>query len=445
MTLHWHLGRALRCGVPALVAVALASHSAAATKIERLQTPAGIEVWLVRDPTVPLVAIDFSFLGGSAQDPQDKSGTASMTASLLDEGAGEFDAKTFHERLERRAIEMNFTVGLDTVRGSLRTLKENQDEAFELLRLALNAPRFDADAVERIRAQTISYLQRQSTEPGAIANRTWWSTAFPDHPYGRPVKGMLETVAKISVDDLKSYVKAVLARDTLKIGVVGDVEPARIGRLIDQTFGSLPAKAELAPVAKALPQGIGRRILIDLDVPQTVVTFGGPGVLRSDPNFMPAYLVSHILGSGSFSSRLYREVREKRGLAYGVSDNLYWYQNAAVHVGSTATRNNAAKETIEVIESEISRMANDGPSPEELDKAKTYLKGSFALGLDTSTKISNLLVNMQLDNLGIDYIERRPALIDAVTLTEAKHMAKRLLEGGLLMTIVGRPVGVTPK
>jgi zinc protease len=192
-------------------------------------------------------------------------------------------------------------------------------------------------------------------------------------------------------------------------------------------------------------QGIGKRIVVDLDVPQTVVQFGGLGVKRSDPDFMPAYLMSHVLGGGSFSSRLYREVREKRGLAYGVSSQLLWLYHAAVNIGGTATRNDATKDTIEVIETEMARMTKEGPTADELAKAKTYLKGSFALGLDTSTKISNQLVSMQLDNLGIDYIDKRPALIDAVTLEDTKRMAKRLLEPGMLVTVVGRPQGVTSK
>jgi zinc protease len=442
MRLHM---RSLFWGVLALVATALAPQHAAATKIESIRTPAGIEVWLVRDPTVPLIAINFGFRGGSAQDPPDKGGTANMMGSLLDEGAGDVDAKTFHERLERSAIELSFTAGRDTLRGSVRTLKENQDEAFELLRLAMNEPRFDQDAVERIRAQIVSRLRRQSTNPNEIASRAWWETAFPGHPYGRPGNGTVESVAKITAADMRAFLKRVLTRDTLKIGVVGDVDAAGIARLIDHAFGKLPAKSDLTPIPEATIQGVGRRILVDLDVPQTVVTFGGPGVKRSDPDFMPAYLMDHVLGGGSFSSRLYREVREKRGLAYGVSDSLLWLYHAAVHVGGTATRNDATKDTIDVIDAEVARMAQEGPTADELDKAKTYLKGSFALGLDTSTKISNQLVSMQLDNLGIDYIDKRSALIDAVTLEDTKRMAKRLLEGGLLVTVVGRPQGVTSK
>jgi zinc protease len=237
----------------------------------------------------------------------------------------------------------------------------------------------------------------------------------------------------------------VLARDALKIAVVGDIDVESVGRLLDKTFGGLPAKAELAPVPAATPQGLGHRIVVDLDVPQAVVQFGGPGVARSDPDFMAAYIVNHILGGGSFSSRLYREVREKRGLAYGISDSLVWLNYAAVLVGGTATRADATAQTIEVMEGVIKEMAAEGPTEEELVKAKTYLKGSYALGLDTSTKIAGQLVQMQLDNLGIDYINRRSAMIDAVTLADAKRVSKRLLDSGLLVTVVGRPQGLTSK
>jgi zinc protease len=423
----------------------MAAWPAQATNIERVTSPGGIEIWLVRDATVPLIAIDFAFTGGAAQDPSDKSGTANMAVSLLDEGAGELDDRAFHELLERKAIELNFNATRDYIRGTLRTLKENENQAFDLLRLALTAPRFEPGAVERVRSQIFSQLQRQSSSPNDIASRNWWSTAFPDHPYGRPVNGSLDTLPRITTGDLRSYVQRVFARETLKIAMVGDIDATTAGRLIDQTFGSLPAKPELRPVPDATAQGLGRRNVLDLDVPQAVVTYGGPGLARKDPDFMAAYIVNHILGGGSFSSRLYKEVREKRGLAYGVFNSLVWLKHAAVMLGGTATRADATGQALEVIENETHQMATDGPTQEELEKAKTYLKGSFALGLDTSTKIASQLVQMQLDDLGIDYIERRPALIDAVTLDDTRRVAKRLLEPSLLVTVVGRPQGVAPK
>ncbi len=406
-----------------LIVAALTAFSvpANATKIERVISPAGIEFWFVRDATVPLVSIEFNFRGGAAQDPDDKTGLAEITVSTLDEGAGDLDGTAFHARLEGKAIELQIRASREDVRGTLRTLKENQDEAFDLLRLALNEPRFDNSAVERMRAQAIASLQRQSTNPNSIASRNWWASAFPNHPYGRPVSGTLESVPRITPDDMRDYARRVLARDNLKIAVVGDIDTDTAGKLIDRTFAKLPAKAELKPIPETKIQGLGGRNVVDLNVPQAVVNFGGNGIARNDPDFMAAYIVNHILGGGSFSSRLYREVREVRGLAYGVNTSLTWFNKAAVLVGGTATRADATA------------------------KAKTYLKGSFALNLDTSTKIASQLVQMQVDNLGIDYIERRDGLIDAVTLADSRRVAKRLLDGGLLVTVVGRPKGVTAR
>ncbi len=421
----------------------VATPAAQAMTIERVVSPGGIEAWLVRDSALPLIAVEFAVLGSADQDPPGKPGVASMATSLLDEGAGPFDAAAFQNRLERKAIELSFRSGRDYLRGTLRTLKDNRDEAFDYLRLALTEPRFDDAAVERTRAQTMSRLQREAVSPNDIASRVWWATAFPGHPYGQPVNGTVESVPNITVDDLKSYTRRVLARDGLKIAVVGDIDAESVGTLLDRTFSALPAKGKLKPVAYAVPQGLGRRIVTQLDVPQSVVNFGGPGITRNDPDFMAAYIINHILGGGSFSSRLYREVREKRGLAYGISDSLIWLNHASLLLGSTATRADATGQTIDIIEQEIRKLAEEGPTDEEFVKAKTYLKGSFALGLDTSNRIASQLVQMQLDDLGIDYIERRPALIDAVTLDDAKRVAKRLLDPGLLVTVVGRPEGVS--
>jgi zinc protease len=424
--------------------VALATPAAAA-KIERIVSPAGIEAWLVREPSVPLIAMDFAFAGGANADPTDKPGVANMVASLLDEGAGELDDRAFHERLEERAIEINFSAGRDNFRGSLRTLSENRSEGVELLRLALTAARFDPGPVERIRTQVLTGLQRGTTNPNDIVNRRWWAAAFPDHPYGRPSNGSLESVPQITVDDLKAYTRRVFARSDLTIGIVGDIDAQAAGALIDRVFADLPAKSELAAVAPARMQGLGQRIVVDFDVPQTVVSFGGPGIDRKDPDFFTAYIVNHILGGGSMSSRLYQEVREKRGLAYSIRSSLYWFDHAAVLSGGTATRADRAGETLAIIEQEIRRMAESGPTADELAKAKAFLKGSYALAFDTSTKIAGQLVQIQLDGLGIDYIERRAAMIDAVTLADARRVAKRLLDTGMLVAVVGRAQGLIPK
>ena len=250
------------------------------------------------------------------------------------------------------------------------------------------------------------------------------------------------SVPTVTVADLKDYTRRVLARGNLKVAVVGDIDADSVKVMLDRVFGGLPAQPELKPVANVSPQGLGRRIVVKLDVPQAVVTFGGPGIARKDPDFMAAYVVNHILGGGAFSSRLYQEVREKRGLAYSVYDSLVWLNHSALFLGGTATRADRAGETLAVIDKEIRRLAEDGPTAEELAKAKAYLNGSFALNLDTSSKIAALLVQLQLDGLGIDYFTRRPDMINAVTLEDARRVAKRLLDGGMLVTVAGRPEGL---
>ena len=428
-----------------VMVVALFGLSAApshATTIQRIVSPLGIEAWLVQEPTVPLISVDFAFGGGAVQDPAGKAGTAELMASLLDEGAGDLDAKAFEERLDRKAIEMGFIAERETINGSLRTLAENRDEAFDDLRLALTAPRFDSDAVEINRAQVISMLRRQSTSPTDVANQRWWATAFAGHPYGRSVDGTAESVPTITIDDLKAYAHRVLARDNLKVAIVGDIDADAAKAMLDHVFGALPAKADLTPIANVVPRADGGVIRVNLDVPQTAVEFGGPGIARKDPDFMAGYIVNHILGGGSFSSRLYRQVREKRGLVYSIYDSLLWLDHTAMFLGTTATRADRADETVALIQQEIHRMAESGPTPDELAKAKAYLDASFALNLDTSTKIAAVLVQEQLDGLPIDYIKQRSAMLNGVTIDDAKRVAKRLLDGGLLVTVVGQPEGV---
>jgi zinc protease len=438
--------RAVRTTVIAAAFVSLLAcmPASAATKIERVVSPGGIEAWLVREPAVPLIALDFAMMGGANQDPAEKPGVGYMAAALMDEGAGDLDARAFQERMDRSAVELGFRVQRDDFRGSLRILREKRDEGFELLRLALNAPRFDADALERNREQMLTALRRETTNPNDIGNRLWWRTAFPDHPYGRPLNGTLESVPLLSRDDLVGYTKRVFARDKLKIGVVGDIDAATLGPLLDKVFGSLPAKGDRVAVSPVRMDAAGRRVFVDLKVPQAVLNFGGAGIARKDPDFIPAFIVNHIMGGGSFSSRLYREVREKRGLVYGVYTYLLPLDETALLMGGTQTRADKADETLELIQSEIRKMIEGGPSDEELAKAKSYLKGSYALNFDTSSKIAGQLVQIQLDELGIDYIERRNGLIDKVTLDDIRRVAKRLLDGGILVTVVGRS-GDAPK
>jgi zinc protease len=438
VTHHLTFTRRVACALLLAATLPLAAPARAATKIQHLISPGGIEAWFVQDSTVPLIAMEYAFAGGAAQDPADKPGVGNLVADTMDEGSADLDSKTFHERLERRAIDLNFAVTREYLRGSLRMLKDNKEEAFSLLHGALTSPHFDNADVERIRSQIISGLKRDTTNPNALAGRKFLEMAYGDHPYGKSSSGTLQSVPTITVADLKDYVHHVVAKDTLKIAVVGDVDPATLGKLLDQTFGDLPAKASLTPVADVEVDKPPQRAYVPLDVPQTTITFGGPGVMRHDPNFMAAYVVNHILGGGGLSSRLYHEVREKRGLAYSIYGSLSWMEHSSLFIGNTGTRADRASETIDAIEKEVHRMAEDGPTQQELDEAKSYLKGSQMLALDTSSKLASGMLQYQLDRLPIDYLEKRNAMVDAVTLDDAKKAAKRLWGAGLLTVIVGR-------
>lgn len=434
---------ALRLARPLAIAAAVAAAPfallgrAEAVEVQRVVSPGGIEAWLVEEHTVPLIAVNFAFRGGgSAQDPGDKAGLANLLSTLLDEGAGDIDSQTFQERLQDLSIRLSYEDSRDAFYGELKTLAQNRDAAFDLLRLSVTRPRFDAEAVERMRNQAISGVRREARDPESIAGRVWARTMFPDHPYGRPTNGTEASLAAITVADLRAFHGRVFTRDTLKIGVVGAIDAKSLAILLDKTFGDLPAKGRLEPVADVKPK-TGVTVAEALPIPQTVIRFATDGLKRNDPDFIPAFVMNHVLGGGSFSSWLYSEVREKRGLAYSVFTSLAPYDHAGLFYGGLGTRADRAGEAIEVIRAQIRRMAAEGPSAEELAKAKDYLTGSYALRFDSSDKIAGQLLAIQMDDLGIDYIDRRNALIEAVTLDDVKRVARRLLSQELTVVTVG--------
>jgi zinc protease len=417
--------------------------TARTTDIQRVTTPNGAEAWLVEETAVPVIAVEIAFRGGSAQDPEDRPGLVNLMATLFDEGAGDYSAEAFQERLEELAIELSFSSSRDAISASLRTLPENLDEAFRLLGLALGSPHFDDDAVERMRGQLSAQIRRNALDPDDLAGRTFFKEAFPGHPYGRPSRGTIESLTQSSREDLVALHRRIMARDNVVIGAVGAISADRLAALVDALLAGLPEKAGLTPVETVEPAGAGRTEIVTLDVPQTSIVFGRPGPLRDADDFIPAYVVNHILGGGSFSSRLFTEVREKRGLAYSVYSYLSPYDHSGMLLGGVATRNDRAEQSIALIQDEIRRISEEGPTDKELESAKKFLIGSYALRFDTSTKIANQLVHLQLDHLGIDYIAKRNALVEAVSAEQVKAAAKSLFgNGDLLVVAVGKPTGL---
>jgi len=425
--------------------IAAPSLKTAETKmnIQDVTSPGGISAWLVEEHGVPLLALRFVFDGGSSQDPAGKEGLANFLTAMMDEGAGELTATQYQERMEELAVRMGFKDAKDALYGSFETLTANREPALEMLRLAINSPRFDQDAVERIRKQLLANLAYAAKNPQQVAGRAWYEDAFPNHPYGRHANGSPESIASIQPVDLEAYRKRTFARDTLKVVAVGDIDAKMLGEVLDKVFGALPAKSELTPVPDTTPMPVEKLKVVEMDVPQSVVQFGLAGFARKDPDFIPAFVMNQILGGGGFASRLTEEVREKRGLAYSVYSYMQPLEHASVFGGGVATKNEAVKQSIDVIRSELERMAKDGPTETELANAKSYLTGSFALRFDTNAKIANQLLWMMHEHMGIDYPERRNAMIEAVSMEDVRRAAKRLLKvDDLFITVVGKPKGL---
>ncbi len=415
-----------------------------AMEIKEVTSPGGIKAWLVEQHAIPLIAISYEFEGGVAADPAGKNGLAYLTSGLMNEGAGDLDSLAFQKALDERAIRMSFDADRDQFSGAMVTLAEEKAEAFRLLGLALSKPRFDADAVERVRDQVRSIQRSEDDQPRSIAAKAWMKAAFPGHPYANNATGTPESLAGLTAADLRGYVKDNFARDRLIIGVVGDITPAELGPLLDKTFGALPAKgAELkvpdVTMTTAPTQVVARK------VPQSVAIFGMPGIKRDDPDWFAGLVMNQIFGSGGFSSRLMEEVRRKRGLTYGVYTYLQPLDHAGLYMGSIATVNARMGESRQVIEAEIARMAEGGATQAEVDDAKTFLTGSYALTFDTSGAIAGQLVGMQRYGFDTDYVNKRNGFIDAVTLADVNRVAKRLLDPGkLFWVIVGEPEGLAP-
>ncbi len=417
-----------------------------AMKIQEVTSPGGIKAWLVEEHAVPLVAMRFAFDGGSTQDPTGKEGVANFLAGMMDEGAGDLDAQAFQQRMESIAMRMSFDDARDYFYGSFETLTQHRDEAFALLGLALTKPRFDADAADRVRAQLHASLAYAARDPNRVASEQWSALAFAGHPYGRPANGTPQTLDAIKSEDLRAFWSRNFARNNLRVVAVGDIDAATLAKALDAVFGGLPEKAQLVAVPDVAPKAADPVKVIDMAVPQSVARFGLPAMPRKDKDFIPAYVLNTIVGGGVMSSRLWEEVREKRGLAYSVNSAIQPLKHTSIFAGGVATKNEEIAQSLDIIRAELKRIAAEGPSDRELANAKSYLTGSFALGFDSNAKIANQLLWIWQEDLGMSYVDTRNKQIDAVTLDDLKRVAKRLFESQeLIVTVVGKPKGLAPR
>ena len=413
-----------------------------AVEIEEITTPAGIDAWVVEERSIPFIAMEVRMEGGGNLDRPGKRGAVNLMMALLEEGSADMDAHSFQEAREALAASYSFDAYDDTVTVSTRFLTENADDAIALLRQALVAPRFDEDAVERVRGQVLAGIESDAKNPNRIAGDTFYALAFPDHPYGSDMNGTAESVAGLTREDMVQAHRDAVTRAALHVSVVGDADAEEAARMIDALLADLPAEAPDGPpdVEFGLAGGV---TVIDFPTPQSVALFGHTGMERDHPDFFAAYVLNHILGGGSFESRLMNEVREKRGLTYGVSTFLVPRQRAEMVLGQVASSNDRIAEAIEVIRAEWARIASEGVTEEELEAAKTYITGEYPLRFDGNGPIAEIMVGMQQVGLATDYVFNRNSFIEAVTLDDVNRVAAELLDAEALhFVVVGQPEGL---
>jgi zinc protease len=423
-----------------LLFLIIAAPARAELAIQTVTSPGGIRAWLAESRDIPFVALELRFRGGTSLDAEGQEGAVNLMTALLEEGAGDLDARGFAAAAEDIAASFRFSAGRDSVSVSARFLTETQDDAVALLRLALVDPRFDPEALERVRAQVLSGIRENARRPQSIAGREFAALAFPGHPYGRSETE--ETVAALTRDDLIAVHRGALARDRVYVAAAGDIDAETLGALIDTLLGSLPETGAPLP-GRAEAALAGGMKVVPFDGPQSLIAFGQPGIAFDHPDFLVASMVNEVLGGGRFGTRLTTEVREKRGLTYGIFTALSSGDFGATVTGRVSTDNATAGEVIDLIRAEWERIARDGITGEELAAIQTYQTGAYPLRFDGNARIAEILVGMQMQGLDEGYPQRRNDLVLAITLEEANRVAARLFDPArLTFVIVGQPEGV---
>ena len=425
------------------MAVVFAFPALAEIRIQEVTSPGGIKAWLVEEHGIPFTALEVRFLGGTSLDRPGKRGEVNLMTALIEEGAGDLDSQGFAAARDGLAAELHFRSDTDGVGVSAQFLTENRDQVVDLLHLALTKPRFDADAVERVRGQVLAGLASDAKDPDAIGGKIMRALAYGNHPYGSIGDGTVESVTALTRDDMLAAFGGALARDRIFVAAAGDISAADLGVLLDKLLGDLPATGAAEPGRVDLATKGGVKVE-SFPGPQSSISFYQGGIKFDDPDYFAASILNEILGGKGFASRLMDEVREKRGLTYGIGTGLAAYDHAEIMSGGLATSNENAAEAIQVIRDIWADLAQNGVTQKELDDTKTYMTGAYPLRFDGNGTIASILVGMQILGLPSDYPAKRNARVDAVTLEDVKRVAARLLTPDkLFFVVVGSPVGVT--
>lgn len=413
--------------------------------IQEVVSPGGIKAWLVEDHSLPIIAMEFAFQeAGSARDPKDKQGLARMASNTMDEGAGDLDSQAFQKTLTDLSISLSFSAGRDDFSGSLKALTRHKDKAFELMHLALARPRFDQEAVSRMRDANIARVKSSMAEPDWMAARLLNDRAYAGHEYALNSGGTLTSLTAITREDLENFAKTNLTRDRLVIGVAGDMTAAELKTTMDKIFSGLPASATAQPLSDLDIDGKNAVVLYEQDIPQTIIEIMMPGMRRTDPDFFAAQIMNFTLGGSGFGSRLTEEIREKRGLTYGIQSSLQEMDHTTGYGISLSTENKNAGEALRLIQAEMKKISDAAITDDELKAAQSYMIGSLPLAFTSTEAIASTLAGLQKNDRPIDYLDQLPNHLNAVTKADVQRAARRLLQPQKSLTIlVGKPVGVT--
>lgn len=413
--------------------------------IQELRSDKDVPIWLVEDHSLPIISVNFVFQGtGSVNDPEDKQGLSRVFARMLTEGSGDMDSRAFKAALENNSISLGFGSGRDTLSGSLKTLRRNKDKAFGLLKLALEEPRFEQQALERVVSSALVQVKAALTNPSWIASRIMNDRAFAGHPYAMNSGGTLSTLPAIQVDDLKAF-QQYLSLDRLKVAVVGDISADEAKTIVDDVFAALPVSSKRNDNPRIDIRNAGTVALVEKDIPQTVVQMYQTAISNDHPDYHLAKVMNYIYGGGGFGTRLMVEAREKRGLTYGIYSFVSSMNYADILGVSCSTKNETVKDILQIVREEAERMREKEVSDEELSTAKEYLIGSLVLEMTSTDAISELMVGLMADDLPVDYLDQRERAIRAATKEDIMRVAKEILSPDSFTTVlVGSPEGVTP-
>jgi zinc protease len=402
-------------------------------------SPSGIKAWLLEDHTIPFTALQIWFAGGTSLDRAEGRGAVNLMTALIEEGAGEMDAQAFARARDDLAAQFSFSAGRDGINVSAQFLTENRDAALSLLGTALQSPRFDQDAIDRVRAQVLTGIEADAKDPSSIASDASSAAIFGAHPYGSNDSGTVDSVTALTRDDIFAAFRGAIARDRMIIAAAGDITAAELGAALDGLLGNLPATGAPLP-PRAQPQFSGGVTVQDFPGPQSTVLFAQNGIAVRDPDFMAATVVNEILGGDRFTARLMTEIRDKRGLTYGIGTDLASMQLAETMQGGFQASNEKVAEAVDVLRAQWAALAAGNITQAELDAAKTFMIGAYPLRWDGNGAIASILVGMQINGFPIDYPKFRNDLVRALTLEDVNRVARRLLTpDALQITVVGQP------